>query len=51
VTATTDDGGALNYEVDARKKDPKFQCAKCHIVFGKLPIPDSHAKAIAEAGK
>ena len=51
VTATSDDGGALNYEVDSRKKDPKFQCAKCHIVFGKLPIPDSHLKAIAEAGK
>lgn len=51
VTATVDDGGAVNYEVDARKKDPKFQCAKCHVAFGKLPIPDSHTKAIAEAGK
>lgn len=49
VTATTDEGGALNFEIDARKADPKFQCAKCHIAFGKLAIPDSHMKAIAAA--
>jgi hypothetical protein len=46
TTATSDDGGILNYEVDSRKKDAKFQCVKCHIAFGKLAIPVSHIKAI-----
>ena len=49
VTPTSDDGGALNYEVDSRKTNPAFQCVKCHIAFGKMPIPDSHTKAIAAA--
>lgn len=49
ATATSDDGGALNFEVDTRTKDPKFQCVKCHVTYGKLPIPASHKKAIAEA--
>lgn len=49
VTATTDEGGALNFEVDARKANSNFQCAKCHITFGALPIPESHLKAIAAA--
>jgi len=47
ITATSDDGGILNFEVDSRKKDLKFQCAKCHIAFGQLAIPASHNKAIA----
>ncbi len=46
ITETSDDGGILNYEIDLRKKDAKFQCVKCHIAFGKLPIPESHFKAI-----
>lgn len=50
ITATSDDGGILNFEIDARKKDAKFQCVKCHIAFGKLPIPESHFKAVAAAG-
>jgi len=50
VTATASDGGALNIEVEARTAKPAFQCVKCHIVFGKLPIPESHSAAIA-AGK
>ncbi|MEO8042820.1 MAG: cytochrome c3 family protein [Acidobacteriota bacterium] len=50
VTATVDDGGAMNYEVQSRKSDPAFQCAKCHVVFGKQPIPQSHIQAIVEAG-
>ena len=49
ITATTDDGGALNYEVDERKKNPKFECVKCHLTFGKMPVPESHFKAITEA--
>lgn len=50
ITATSDDGGILNYEIDSRKKDAKFQCVKCHIAFGKLPIPESHFKAVEAAG-
>ncbi|MEP7148026.1 MAG: cytochrome c3 family protein [Acidobacteriota bacterium] len=50
VTATADDGGALNFEVQSRKTNPAFQCAKCHVVFGKQPIPQSHIQAIVEAG-
>jgi len=49
ATPTTDDGGALNYEVDKRKAEPAFQCVKCHITLGKLPIPESHVKAIVAA--
>jgi hypothetical protein len=51
ATPTTDDGGTLNFEVDARKANAAFQCVKCHISFGKLPIPESHTAAIAAAGK
>lgn len=51
ITEKTDDGGILNFEVDARKKDAKFQCVKCHIAYGKMPIPESHLKAIADSGK
>ncbi|HJZ79235.1 MAG TPA: cytochrome c3 family protein [Pyrinomonadaceae bacterium] len=46
ITRTTDDGGALNYEIDSRRKDPNFACTKCHITFGKEPIPENHAQAI-----
>ncbi len=47
ITPTSDDGGALNFEIDLRKKDAKFDCVKCHITFGRSPIPDSHFKALA----
>lgn len=51
ITATSDDGGILNYEVDSRKTDAKFQCVKCHLAYGKSAIPESHLKAIsAQAG-
>ena len=46
ITPTTDDGGALNYEIDQRKKEPKFVCTKCHITFGREAIPEKHAMAI-----
>ena len=46
ITATTDDGGALNFEIDQKKKDPTFVCTKCHIAFGKEGIPEDHPKAI-----
>lgn len=52
ITATSDDGGILNFEIDSRKKDANFQCVKCHIAYGKSPIPESHFKAItALSGK
>ena len=50
ATATAADGGALNIEMDARKANAKFQCTKCHVVFGTKPVPESHRKAIVDAG-
>lgn len=49
ATPTSDDGGALNYEIDKRTESPAFQCVKCHITFGKLPVPRSHTDALAAA--
>ena len=49
VTATLDEGGALNFEIDSKKKDPKFTCTKCHVIFGKGVIPEDHSKAIVPA--
>ena len=46
ITETTDDGGALNFEIDQRKKDPKFVCSKCHVSFGNEGIPEDHPRAI-----
>jgi hypothetical protein len=48
ITSTLDEGGILNYEIDQRSRDPKFQCIKCHLNFGSGPIPESHFKAIAD---
>lgn len=46
ITATTDDGGALNFEIDQKKKDPAFVCTKCHVTFGKEGSPEGHPQAI-----
>jgi hypothetical protein len=46
ITPTLDDGGALNFEVDARKKNPNFVCTKCHVTFGKQPLPENHVQAV-----
>jgi hypothetical protein len=46
VTATVDEGGILNYEIDERKKKSDFQCTKCHLRFGSQQIPASHLQAI-----
>ncbi len=46
ITATTDDGGSLNFEMDQKKKDPAFVCTKCHLIFGKEGVPENHAQAI-----
>jgi hypothetical protein len=48
VTATTDDGGILNYEIDQRKANGKFVCVKCHLVFGAKPVPASHGQLIVK---
>lgn len=49
ATPSVDDGGALNFEFDKRQKDPKFQCVKCHVAYGKLPVPASHTQALDAA--
>jgi hypothetical protein len=46
ITQTLDDGGALNFETDARKKNPNFVCTKCHVTFGREGLPENHAQAI-----
>ena len=46
ITTTVDEGGALNFEIDSRKKDPKFVCMKCHVTFGSGPIPENHLLAL-----
>jgi hypothetical protein len=51
VTATADDGGILNYEIDQKKAKQSFVCVKCHVVFGDKPAPASHVDAILKAGK
>ena len=49
VTATADDGGALNYEIDQRKAKNDFQCTKCHLTFGKQALPASHLEALPKS--
>ena len=49
ITATTADGGALNLEIDQKKGTPAFVCAKCHISFGKEPVPANHLVVIPSA--
>ena len=51
ITATTDEGGALNFEIDQRKAKPDTQCTKCHLGFGNRPLPSSHLEAIPKAAK
>jgi len=51
VTATLDEGGALNYEIDQKKANASFVCTKCHIVFGKQSVPASHLSVIPKPAK
>ena len=46
VTATLDEGGILNYEIDQKKKNSNFVCTKCHVTFGKQAVPASHVSVI-----
>ena len=50
ITATADEGGALNFEIQSRKADAAFACAKCHVAFARQPVPAPHAEAVAKAG-
>ncbi|MFY9611537.1 MAG: cytochrome c3 family protein [Blastocatellia bacterium] len=47
VTATSDEGGALNAEFDQKKSEPGFQCTKCHVLLGTRSAPESHISALA----
>jgi Cytochrome c7 and related cytochrome c len=51
ATATLDEGGSLNYEIDQKKKNASFVCSKCHITFGKQGVPASHVSAIPKPAK
>jgi hypothetical protein len=42
VTDTTDDGGAMNYEIDKRRADAAFRCEKCHFAFSGEAVPAAH---------
>jgi len=46
ITNTLDEGGALNFEIESRRKNPNFVCTKCHVTFGKEPVPENHPQAI-----
>jgi hypothetical protein len=37
----------LNVAVAKKKADPGFQCMKCHVIFGRDPVPASHLNAVA----
>jgi hypothetical protein len=51
ATATLDEGGILNFEIDQKKKNPSFVCTKCHITFGKQGVPASHVSVITKSTK
>ena len=51
ITATTDNGGILNYEIDQKKANVNFVCTKCHITFGREGVPVNHLEAIPKAIK
>ena len=42
----TNTEGILNYEIEQKRKNASFQCAKCHIFLGKNPVPQNHLEAI-----
>jgi hypothetical protein len=51
ITATSDDGGILNYEIDQKRANASFVCTKCHLGFGKETTPASHVDVIVKAKK
>jgi hypothetical protein len=36
-------------EADRKRADASFQCTKCHVVYGREALPESHTKALAAA--
>jgi len=46
ITATADEGGALNFEIEQKKAKADFVCMKCHLAFGRETLPGSHLEAI-----
>lgn len=44
IESNTD--GILNFEIEEKKKNPKFECTKCHILLGKEQVPSNHLEAI-----
>ena len=36
----------LNVEVDKKRADASFQCVKCHVNYGREPIPKSHSDPV-----
>jgi hypothetical protein len=46
IATTADEVGALNFEIDAKRAKPTFQCVKCHLNYGKKSIPNSHVSAL-----
>jgi len=51
VTATSDEGGILNFEIDQKKNNSGFVCSKCHISFGTSAVPATHVQAIQSIKK
>lgn len=40
--------GILNVVVARKKAEPTFQCTKCHVNNGRLPVPETHVRAVAQ---
>jgi Cytochrome c7 and related cytochrome c len=49
ITTSTADGGALNFEIDQKKANAGFVCVKCHVTFGREPVPENHLVVIPKA--
>jgi hypothetical protein len=45
----TNTEGILNYEIEQKKKNPAYQCVKCHVMLGKNPVPHDHVDALPKA--
>jgi len=40
--------GILNIVVARKRAEPSFQCTKCHVNNGRLPVPETHVRAAAQ---
>lgn len=41
------DDGILNVVVARKKAEPTFVCTKCHVFNGRLPVPETHLRAVS----